>query len=170
MEKFFFYKSAWKLVCVAQKVMICCQNHSLGALDIVALNYLSWLHISTLSYACCSALSLYYFGSRSTVWSKKVRVSSTGLRQFRPDLYAVKCCETATVDTKGYAECQDFYPVVRIGSPRPLTRKRVLRPLWFRVGGHSLGGANSDEGTDTLVLYKAEGSEHWAVRIRGQYM
>jgi hypothetical protein len=37
--------------------------------------------------------------------------------------------------------------------PRPLTRKRVLLPLWFQ-GGDTLraGGANSDEGTDILVL------------------
>ncbi len=36
--------------------------------------------------------------------------------------------------------------------PRPLARKRVLLPLWFQ-GGDTLGagGANSDEGTDTLV-------------------
>jgi hypothetical protein len=40
-----------------------------------------------------------------------------------------------------YTECQAFYPVVRIGSPRPLTRKRVLpHPLtWFvpAAGGHT---------------------------------
>jgi hypothetical protein len=52
--------------------MKCCPNHwtlllmhSLGALNIVALTDLSWLHISTFSYDCCYALSLYYFGSRS---------------------------------------------------------------------------------------------------------
>jgi hypothetical protein len=43
--------------------------------------------------------------------------------------------------------------------PRPFNRKRVLLPLWFRGGGHTRlrergwgGVANSDEGTDTLVL------------------
>ncbi len=47
---------------------------------------------------------------------------------------------------------------VKIGSPRPLTRQRVLPSLPLVPGGtHSLGGegaggANSDEGTDTLVL------------------
>ncbi len=39
----------------------------------------------------------------------------------------------------------------------PLTHKRVLPPLWFPGGTHWLagegvGGANSDEGTDNLVL------------------
>ncbi len=32
-------------------------------------------------------------------------------------------------------ECQAFSPVVWIGSPRPLTRKRVFPPLWFWGGG-----------------------------------
>ncbi len=42
--------------------------------------------------------------------------------------------------------------------PPPLTRKGVLPPLWFQGDGtHSLagegaGGANSDEGTDTLEI------------------
>ncbi len=31
-----------------------------------------------------------------------------------------------TVSTTEYTECQAFYPVVRLGSPHPLTRKRVL--------------------------------------------
>ncbi len=57
-----------------------------------------------------------------------------------------------------YTECQAFCPVVRIGSPRPLTRKRVLRPpLWFR-GGHTrqagewAGGANSDDWIESLAF------------------
>jgi hypothetical protein len=55
-------------------------------------------------------------------------------------------------------ECQAFYPVVRIGSSHPLTRKEVLLPLWVQ-GGNTLAcgvvsrGANSDEGTDILVPY-----------------
>jgi hypothetical protein len=44
--------------------------------------------------------------------------------------------------------------------PHPLNRRRVCSPLlWFR-GGYTLtagegvgGGLNSDEGTDTMVLY-----------------
>ncbi len=36
--------------------------------------------------------------------------------------------------TTEYAECQAFSAVVRIGSPRPLTRKRVLPPSWFQKG------------------------------------
>jgi hypothetical protein len=42
--------------------------------------------------------------------------------------------------------------------PHPLTRRRVCSPLlWFRRGytltaGEGVGGPNSDEGTDTVVL------------------
>jgi hypothetical protein len=50
-------------------------------------------------------------------------------------------------------------PVVRIGSPRSLTRKRVLPPSplvlkWWAhsLAGEGVGGANSDEETDILVL------------------
>ncbi len=51
-------------------------------------------------------------------------------------------------------ECQAFCPVVRIGSPNLLTRKRVLLPLWVQGRRHTrLGGPNPDEGTGTLVLY-----------------
>ncbi len=55
-------------------------------------------------------------------------------------------------------KCQAFSPFVGIGSPRPLTQQRVLPPPFgFKLGTHSLagegaGGANSDEGTDTLVF------------------
>jgi hypothetical protein len=35
-----------------------------------------------------------------------------------------------------YTECQAFSPVFRIGSPRPLTHKRVLPPFGSR-GGHT---------------------------------
>ncbi len=55
-------------------------------------------------------------------------------------------------------ECQAFSLVVRIGSPRPLTRTAseccpLPPPLVPGGGAHSLaGGANVDEGTDTLVL------------------
>jgi hypothetical protein len=55
-------------------------------------------------------------------------------------------------------ECQSFWPVVRIGSPHPLHRKRVCPPSKIQVGGHTLacgngvGEANTDEGTDTMVL------------------
>jgi hypothetical protein len=51
-------------------------------------------------------------------------------------------------------ECQAFSSVVPIA---PLTRRRVLPPLV--PGGHThlpergLGGPNSDEGTDILVLW-----------------
>jgi hypothetical protein len=56
-----------------------------------------------------------------------------------------------------------FSPAVLIGTPlpHPLARRRVCPlPLWFRGGGvHALlagewwGSPNSDEGTDTVVLY-----------------
>jgi hypothetical protein len=49
--------------------------------------------------------------------------------------------------------------VDQIGSPRPLTSKRVLLTLLVPGGGGTRlrvrvwgGGANSDEGTETLVL------------------
>ncbi len=55
-----------------------------------------------------------------------------------------------------YTECHAFSPVVRIGSPHPLTLKRVLPPLVPRgdtlARGRDAGGANSYEGTDTLEL------------------
>jgi hypothetical protein len=58
-------------------------------------------------------------------------------------------------------ECQALYPVVRIGSSHPLTltRKGVLLPPLGVHGGDTLAcggvsrGANSEEGTDTLVRY-----------------
>jgi hypothetical protein len=51
-----------------------------------------------------------------------------------------------------------FCPVVRIGSPHPLTRKRVLLPPLdprretHLIAGEGVGEPNSDEGTDTPVL------------------
>jgi hypothetical protein len=51
-------------------------------------------------------------------------------------------------------ECQAYSSVVRIGSPRPLTRRRVY-PHWFRGGGggtHSLAGEGAGTKTGTLVL------------------
>jgi hypothetical protein len=59
---------------------------------------------------------------------------------------------------KVYTECQAFSPVVRIGSPPSLASERYPPPPLIPWGKHSLGeeglgGANSDEGTDTLVLY-----------------
>ncbi len=47
---------------------------------------------------------------------------------------------------------QAFCPVVRIGSPHPLTRKWELLPLSHSLAGGGGGGPNSNEGTDTLVL------------------
>ncbi len=60
-------------------------------------------------------------------------------------------------------ECQAFPPVVWTGSPRPLTRKRVLPPPPHPFGpmgggggansrgGDRFGKPNSDAGTDTGV-------------------
>jgi hypothetical protein len=59
--------------------------------------------------------------------------------------------------THEHTECQAFSLVVRIGSPHPLTRKRVLLPLFGSKGGDTLacwgggGGPNSHEGTDTVL-------------------
>ncbi len=50
-----------------------------------------------------------------------------------------------------YTECQAFCPVVRIGSPTPSPQVSVAAPPG--PGGEGLGGPNSYEGTDTLVLY-----------------
>jgi hypothetical protein len=44
----------------------------------------------------------------------------------------------STTEAREYTECQAFYPVVRIGSPHPLTCKRVLfPPLWIQGGRHT---------------------------------
>jgi hypothetical protein len=57
-------------------------------------------------------------------------------------------------------DCQAFYPVVRIGSPHSLTRKRVLLLPHGSMGGNTLAcggggvrGPNSDDGTDILAVY-----------------
>jgi hypothetical protein len=55
-------------------------------------------------------------------------------------------------------ECQTFSLVVRIGSDHPQMGKQMLpTPLlvlggggWDTLVGEGVGGANSDEGTDTL--------------------
>jgi hypothetical protein len=60
-----------------------------------------------------------------------------------------------------YTECRALFPIVQIRPPpHPLTLKGVLLlpPLGPRGETHSLaeegvGELNSDEGTDTLVLY-----------------
>jgi hypothetical protein len=58
-----------------------------------------------------------------------------------------------------YTECQALLWVVRIGSPLPLSRKRVLLPPFGSKRRNTLAmgervcGPNSNEGTDTLVLY-----------------
>jgi hypothetical protein len=46
-----------------------------------------------------------------------------------------------------------FSPVVRIGSAHPLSHRRVLPPPLVPGGGEGVGGPNSDEGTNTGVLY-----------------
>jgi hypothetical protein len=60
----------------------------------------------------------------------------------------------------GYTEYQAFFPVVQIGSPPPPHPPGIVLfpPLDPRGETHSLAGEgvgepNSDEGTDTLVLY-----------------
>jgi hypothetical protein len=61
-----------------------------------------------------------------------------------------------TVQTTEYTECQAFSPVVRNRPPPPASE--CCPPHHLVPGGtHSLagegaGGANSDEGTGTLVL------------------
>jgi hypothetical protein len=57
-----------------------------------------------------------------------------------------------------YTECQAFCPGVRIGSPYPPHPQESVDPPPFGQGGDTLacgggGGFNSDEGTDTLVLF-----------------
>ncbi len=48
---------------------------------------------------------------------------------------------------------QTFFPVVRIGSPHPLNRKRVWGEEQQSLAGEGVGGPNSDEETDTLPVY-----------------
>jgi hypothetical protein len=59
-----------------------------------------------------------------------------------------------------YTECQAFCPVVRIGSQHLHNRKRVLLVSlcvqgWVTqsLAGEEVEVPNSDEGTDSLVLY-----------------
>jgi hypothetical protein len=58
-----------------------------------------------------------------------------------------------------YTVCQAFCPVVQIGSPHPLTFKRVLLPPLgpnretHSLAGEGVGEPNSYKGKDTLVLY-----------------
>ncbi len=59
-----------------------------------------------------------------------------------------------------YTECQALFQVVRIGSPRPLTRYAALLPHRLGPRGElqslareGVGVPNFDEGTDSLVLY-----------------
>jgi hypothetical protein len=54
-----------------------------------------------------------------------------------------------------------FSPVVRIGTPPPPHPQGRFTHLWLGGGGYTLacgrgdgGGPNSDEGTDTVVLYR----------------
>ncbi len=51
-----------------------------------------------------------------------------------------------------------FSPVARIGTPHPLTHRRVCTPFWFRGAtpacgrGGGGGGPISDDGADTVVI------------------
>ncbi len=66
------------------------------------------------------------------------------------------CAASKLSSSREYSECQAFCPVVPIGSPQP--QPSVAPPLGSTGETHSLAkegvvGPNSDEGTDTLVLY-----------------
>jgi hypothetical protein len=68
--------------------------------------------------------------------------------------------QTAWLGTgKLYTEARLFLQSSESRLPHPLTRRPVCSPLlWFRGGytltaGEGVGGPNSDEGTDTMVLY-----------------
>jgi hypothetical protein len=68
-----------------------------------------------------------------------------------------KCCVLSLVVSYGTfvtTECQAFFPFVRIGSPNPSPASCSF-PFWVQ-DTLAFGGThfrNSDEGTDTLVLY-----------------
>jgi hypothetical protein len=132
-----------KSLCLALKFIRCCQ---------ITLDPTNHAFFGCLGYSCSkffklapcfhSFLCLLFSSFAVLFWFPKYEAKRMGkfhrLTEIRRDLYAVKCCGTATVYTKGYAECQDFSPVVRIGSPRrPLTRKRVSTP-WFQGEVHSI--------------------------------
>ncbi len=55
-----------------------------------------------------------------------------------------------------YTECQAS-PVVRIGSPRPLTRKRVLHPPPLVPGGDTLAKRESGRGSQFERLERKPG-------------
>ncbi len=70
------------------------------------------------------------------------------------------CAKIKGVVTE-YTEYQAFSPVVRISSAPPPNPQASAAspPLWFQgswgdtlTEGEGTGGANADEGTDTLVL------------------
>jgi hypothetical protein len=95
--------------------------------------------------ACHSYSSFFYADARSIIARYKASMSEANGGSF---IYLSYIRST---------ECQAFSPVVRIGSSRPLSRKRVLPRLWFQEGWGSrlqegAGGANLDKGTVTLVL------------------
>jgi hypothetical protein len=52
-----------------------------------------------------------------------------------------------------YTECQAFFLVVHFGPPPPHPQGSVAPPTLVSLAGEGLGGPNSDEGIDTLVLY-----------------
>jgi hypothetical protein len=75
------------------------------------------------------------------------------LRRLKSLRITASSCQNSGIWMRSeYTECQVLSSAVRIGSPLPLTRKRVLPPpLWFACG-EGARGANSNEGKDTLVL------------------
>jgi hypothetical protein len=74
--------------------------------------------------------------------------------------------------TKEYTECQAFCPVIRIGSTPHPHPSECCSPSWVQggntlaCGGGGEGGPNSDEGSDTWVLYVSyNSSTAWTIKI-----
>ncbi len=95
-------------------------------------------------------------------------------------------CSFGTYDTEAHVEVRNCHKVYRVPGflsslqnwlPPPPHPQASVAPLWFQGGTHSLagervGGANSDEGTDNLVLQlqynlSKNRMEFQARRIRG---
>jgi hypothetical protein len=65
-------------------------------------------------------------------------------------------------------EGQTSCPVIRIGSPHPLTRKRLLLPPpmgcrgeTYSLAGEGVGGPNSDDWPETLALRMRQHKSLW---------
>ncbi len=95
--------------------------------------------------------------SRTLYWCTLILTFFSAYNTFKivSETFCITVISTQSCVSHRVYRVPGFYPVVLIGSPHPLSRRRVLLPLTFGSKGetHSLGGGggrpNSDDGTDT---------------------